>query len=57
MVLAAFRTLLMPALGFASLLLAGLLLAGVATVALAPVAGPANMKNHPTGGPSTNGLS
>jgi hypothetical protein len=57
MVLAAFRTLLMTALGFASLLLAGLLLAGIAAVTLAPVTRPANMKNHPAGGPSTNCLS
>jgi hypothetical protein len=57
MVLATFRALLMTALGFAPLLLAGLLLAGVAAVALAPVTKPANMKEPPAGGPSTNCLS
>jgi hypothetical protein len=53
-ILATFRTFLMTALGFAQLLLAGLLLAGIAAVALAPVTGPANMKNHPAEGPATD---
>jgi hypothetical protein len=57
MVQAAFGTVLMSALGFTPLLLAGLLLAGVAAVALTPVAGPANVKNHPAGSPSANCLS